>query len=151
MEPNEVMAAIGRGIELGQAGDRAGARQVFAELWDRLGPDGDALQRCGLAHSMADVQDDAREELEWDLRALAAALEVEDGSLEGAGMAGSAQGLLPSCHLNLADVHRRLGQGDEAREHVALGRAALEALPDDGYRAMIAEALDRVEAAAGGE
>lgn len=55
LDSDEVMAGIGRGIELRMAGDHAAARALFAELWDRIGATGDALHRCALAHSMADV------------------------------------------------------------------------------------------------
>jgi len=47
-------------------------------------------------------------------------------------------------HLNLADVYRRLDDRDQALEHVALGIAAAEHRPDDGYRAMLHSALERI-------
>ncbi len=37
-EPDETMVEIGRGIELSQAGERAAARQVFADLRAQIGP-----------------------------------------------------------------------------------------------------------------
>jgi hypothetical protein len=43
----------------------------------------------------------------------------------------------------------RLGRRDEAIEHVELGELALDAMPDDGYRAMIAAALTRTRASTG--
>ncbi len=64
-EPDETMVEIGKGIELGQAGERAGARQVFADLWATIGPGGDPFHRCVLAHSMADVTDNPEDELVW--------------------------------------------------------------------------------------
>lgn len=78
VRPDPVMTEIGRGMELGQRGERDAAREVFAGVWDRLGADGDPFHICALAHSMADVQDDPREELVWDLRALEAADLVSD-------------------------------------------------------------------------
>jgi hypothetical protein len=144
-EPDDVLAQIGRAIGLGHHGDRAGARVVLMEIWEAIGRDGDALHRCALAHSMADVQDDPREELVWDLRALDAAARLTDEGVEAAGLAISARGFYSSLHLNLADVYRRLGAGDEARRQVALGRRTTAALGDDGYRQMITAALDRIE------
>ena len=73
-------------------------------------PDGDALHRCMIAHYMADMQADPRQELLWDRRALEAA-----GSLTGAG----AKEYHPSLHLNLAEGYRKLGDWDAAREHLA--------------------------------
>jgi hypothetical protein len=143
------MEEIGRGIELGQQGDRDGARRVFAEVWSSIGANGDALHRCALAHSMADVQDDALAELEWDLRALAAADDVTEARAADAGVPVSIRGFYPSLHLNLADVYRRLGDTARSRAHVDAGRAALGELPEEGYRVMITGALDRVEQALG--
>jgi len=64
--------------------DREGARGRLAALWDEIHADGDALCRCTLAHYMADMQDDPREELLWDLRALEAA-----GAIAGEGSRGT--------------------------------------------------------------
>jgi len=61
-QPDEMMTRIGHGIELSQGGHRDQARRLFAELWEQIGPQGDALLRCALAHSMADVQDDPHDE-----------------------------------------------------------------------------------------
>ena len=58
---------IGAAVQLGQAGDRASARRRFAELWNEAGSD--AFQRCLVAHYPPDVQEEARDELAWDLRA----------------------------------------------------------------------------------
>jgi hypothetical protein len=144
-EPDDVMVLVGQAIERGQQGDVAGARLLLEDAWARVGPVGDALHRCAIAHSMADVQDDPHGELVWDLRALEAAEGVTDERVAEAGMPGSAEGLFPSLHLNLADVYRRLGEADRAREHVARGSEVLDALGDDGYGQMIAAALRRVE------
>jgi hypothetical protein len=62
-EPDPIMIGIGEGIAKSQAGDRARARSIFNAVWEQIGDDGDPLHRCALAHSMADVQDDPRQEL----------------------------------------------------------------------------------------
>ncbi len=139
------MAGIGRGIELNQQGERAAARRLFEELWQRIGPDGDPLQRCGVAHSMADAQDDPHEELRWDLLALEAAHGVTDADTHQAGMASPAAAMFPSLHLNLADVHHRLGHLDQAATHLARGREAAGVLGDDPYGQMIRDAFDRLD------
>ena len=127
-------AAARRRVELVQAGDRAAARVRYQGIWDEIGPDGDPLHRCAVAHSMADVQDDPRDELVWDTRALEAAELLTDERVAAAGIAGSARSFEPSLHLNLADVHLRLGHRDQAAHHVAAGAASLDALAEDGYR-----------------
>lgn len=142
---NPVMARIGTAIAASQSGDRDAARRQLADAWLQLGPDGDPFHRCALAHAMADVQDDLREELWWDLHALEAAGLLTDERVHAGGVVGPAAGLYPSLHLNLADVYLRLGEPERSAEHVASARAALQHLPDDGYRAMIEQALERVE------
>ncbi len=144
-EPQDTMIAIGRGIELNQQGQREAARALFESLWAQLGPDGDPLARCGLAHSMADAQEDPHEELRWDLLALEAADAVTDHDTQVAGMATPAAALYPSLHLNLADVYHRLGDPGRAREHLERGRGAARTLGDDPYGRMIRDAFDRLE------
>ena len=142
--PDQVMVEIGRGIELQQCGERGAARMQFADIWSRIGVDGDPLHRCALAHSMADVQDLPQDELLWDLRALDAAGSISDDRAEAACVAGTVAGFYPSLHLNLGDVYRRLGDLDNARQHLAWGRERVPALRADGYAAMIVAGLDRL-------
>ncbi|MFE6027801.1 hypothetical protein [Streptomyces niveus] len=144
VRPDPVMAEIGRGMELGQRGERDAAREVFAGVWDRLGADGDPFHICALAHSMADVQDHPREELVWDLRALEAADLVSDERARLAGVASPVAAFYPSLHLNLGDVYRRLGEWDLARAHLARGLDAVGTLGDDGYGQLIRGGLDRL-------
>ncbi|TJZ44594.1 hypothetical protein FCH28_30175 [Streptomyces piniterrae] len=143
-EPDPVMAEIGRGIELSHSGEREAAHRLFADLWDSIGATGDAFHRCVLAHSMADVQDDPREELVWDLRALEAADLISDERARQGGVAGSVAVFYPSLHLNLGDVYRRLGDLGHARDHLARGRAAVGELVDDEYGQLIRRGLDRL-------
>ncbi|MEU2868830.1 hypothetical protein ABZ769_06435 [Streptomyces olivoreticuli] len=142
--PDAMMAEIGRGVGLGQSGERERARRLFAGLWEEIGPDGDALYRCALAHSMADVQDDVREELAWDLRALEAADLITDERARRAGVPSSVAAFYPSLHLNLAEAYRKLGDLDRARDHLERGQAAAGELGDDGYGKMIKDGLSRL-------
>ncbi|ONH32833.1 hypothetical protein [Pseudofrankia asymbiotica] len=69
IEPDETMSRIGRGMRLGQRGEREGAGRVFEEVWSEIGREnGDPFYRCALAHAMADVQDDVNDELLWERR-----------------------------------------------------------------------------------
>ncbi|MEW2442956.1 hypothetical protein [Micromonospora marina] len=86
-----------------QHGRREDARDLFTRIWDEIGGEqGDPLHVCVLAHAMADVQDDVRQELVWDRRALAAADLLTDEQVARAGVPMPAAGLYPSLHLNLA-------------------------------------------------
>lgn len=141
MDP--VMDAVVVAVEAGRAGDRTGARARFDALWEQVSADGDPFHRCTLAHYAADVQDDPHTELMWDERALVAADELTDERVQRHHASLSVGGFLPSLHLNLADVHRRLGDDERARHHLARARDRVGALPDDGYGAMIRAGIDR--------
>lgn len=146
MEPDPTMTRIGQGLALSQGGDREAARGLFGAIWNDIGGEsGDPFHCCALAHAMADVQDDVREELAWDQRALGAADLITDERAAQGGIAGSVRGFYPSLHLNLADCYRRLGDLDRAREHLRRGRAAVDALGDDGYGQLIKSGLDRLD------
>lgn len=141
-----VMARITAAIERGHAGDRAGAHAGLETVWQEVGADGDPFHRVVLAHFAADVQDDPTAELAWDRRALAAAEEVTDERAQQYHASLAVAGFYPSLHLNLADVHRRLGDLAAARHHLAAARERLPDLPDDGYGAMIRAGFERVSA-----
>lgn len=145
-QPDPVMAEIAQVVELGQAGSAAQARERFTQLWELLGPRGDPLHRCALAHYAADVQEDLAEELRWDLRALAAADELTDERAQQHHHSLAVAGFSPSLHLNLADVHRRLGDPVRARDHLARAERAVDALGDDGYGRMIRQGIARCAA-----
>ncbi|GAA0453582.1 hypothetical protein Ade02nite_01820 [Paractinoplanes deccanensis] len=147
MTTDAVLARIGEGVALNHhQGRRADARDLFAEVWAEIGgEDGDPLHVCVLAHSMADVQDDVREELLWDERALAAADRLPESRLAESGAGLSVAGLYPSLHLNLADCHRKLGDLDRAREHLDRARATIGALGDDDYGRLIKSGLAELD------
>jgi len=142
--PDQTMNRLGEAIELIARGDRQPARDLLLQLWEQVGPTGDPLHRCALAHHLADVQDELVEELAWDQRALQAADSITDQRAADAGVAGSVSGLYPSLHLNLGDDYRRLGDLDTARRHLDLGMDAAAALGDDGYSTMIKGGLERL-------
>ena len=134
---DDVMAAIARAQQGAIEGDRAGARGAFGDLWERIGADGDPLHRVTLAHYMADVQDDPGDELEWDLRALAAADALTDERAQQYHATLAVRGFYPSLHLNLADDYARLGRPAEAHEHLVRAEQASADLPADGYGDLI--------------
>jgi hypothetical protein len=144
---DEVLIGVGAALEAVGRGDCAVARTQLEELWNRVGVDGDPLHRCAIAHTLADTHDNPEDELVWDERALEAARSVDAERMQLAGMPGSPRGLLPSLHLNLADVLMRLGRLDDAATHIELGEAELDFLPADGYRAMISGGFERIKIA----
>ncbi|GII80787.1 hypothetical protein Sru01_57690 [Sphaerisporangium rufum] len=146
MTTDSTLARIGEAVALHhQQGEREAAREAFARIWEDIGGEqGDPLHVCVLAHSMADVQDDVRQELMWDLRALAAADLVTDERAAEAGVTLSVAGLYPSLYLNVADCHRKLGDLDRAREYLRKAQAEIGVLADDGYGRLIRGGLARL-------
>ncbi|CAL9282596.1 hypothetical protein SUDANB25_00628 [Streptomyces sp. SudanB25_2051] len=144
-DDDPVMTGIGQAMMLLHGGDREEARNRFQALWERIGPDGDPLHRCTLAHSMADAQDDPDDELAWDLRALTAAGTLDDDRPARHGTAAALRALYPSLHLNLAADYLKLRRPHAAREHLDRARAASAALGDDGYGAGVRAAIDRLD------
>lgn len=153
--PDGVLTRIGQAIMLHRAGDREEARNRLAGLWQEIGPEGDAFHRCALAHYMADTQDDPRDELAWDLRALEAA----EGSGERGGgrcaerrvtepaegaNAEALRAFFPSLHLNLAADYVALDRPADARAQLLRARASADGLADGEYRQGLREAIDRL-------
>ncbi|MFE0705117.1 hypothetical protein [Streptomyces sp. NPDC058872] len=146
-----IMTKIGQAMMLLHGGDREEARNRFGLLWQQIGPDGDPLHRCTLAHYMADAQDDPDIELAWDLRALNAAEGLAEERLAAHDSAVALRALYPSLHLNLAADYVKLQQHDAARVHLDRARTAAERLDDDGYGKGVRAAIERLERRLGGE
>ncbi|CAM3937862.1 hypothetical protein KIPE111705_32510 [Kibdelosporangium persicum] len=146
MITDPVITRIGQGVELHHhRGQREAARDLFAQIWDDIGGEqGDPLHVCVLAHSMADVQDDVRQELVWDLRALAAADLVTDERVAQAGVTLSVAGLYPSLYLSVGECYRKLGDLGRAREHLQQARDTIGALGDDEYGQLIRDGLEKL-------
>ncbi|WP_069817092.1 tetratricopeptide repeat protein [Streptomyces sp. TP-A0874] len=139
------MTRIGQAVMLHRAGDREEARNRFAWLWEELGEEGDPVERCTLAHYMADTQDDPVQALTWDLRALAAADDGLDDARSRRRLSPAIRCLYPSLHLNLAADYDRLGRPDEARAQLARARSTAAALAEDEYGDGVRAAIHRWE------
>ncbi|TFV69734.1 hypothetical protein E4P39_21155 [Blastococcus sp. CT_GayMR19] len=138
---DEVMAAITTAQQAALSGDRPRARELFGELWTRIGDDGDPTHRVTPAHFMADLQDDPSQELEWDRRALAAADVLTDDRAASFHPLLTVRGMRASLHASLAADYERLGRLSEAREQLHLAEAAEPDLPDGGYGELVRSAM----------
>ncbi|NKY85070.1 hypothetical protein [Nocardia veterana] len=138
------MAAIGAAVESGHRGDIDRARSELAHLWTTIGPAGDPLHRCTLAHHLADLHADPAQALVWDIRALDAADALTDARVHRHHEGLSVAGFYPSLHLNLADDYRLLGSFGAAADHIAAARERLDALPEGGYGRLIRRATEEV-------
>src|SRR5215831_10122249 len=109
MSEDPTMERISAAITILQSGDRELALRCFSEIWSDLAQATDAFHICVLAHYMADAQDDVHKELEWDLRALAAAQAVTDERAKQYHAELSIKSFFPSLHLNVGDAYFRIG------------------------------------------
>lgn len=145
------MKRIEEAMALQQAGDLDGARQRFTEIWAEIASDGDPFHRCVLAHYMADLQQNLRDELAWDLRALDAAASITDDRAKQHDSSLAIRGFHPSLHLNLAADFHKLEDIAQARAHLAQAQEHLDALNDDAYGHGIRSAIQRLAGKLAGE
>jgi hypothetical protein len=142
---DDVMARVTAAVLRGQAGERGTARQELEAMWAEVEQGGgDDFHRCVIAHFLADLQEDDRDELTWDERALAAVDGVTDERAHEFDRSLQVRGFMPSLYLSLADDHRRLGNPNRAHEFLARARATADALGDDAYGELVRGALDEV-------
>jgi hypothetical protein len=142
---DEVLNRVTAAVQRGQAGDRTTAGEELEAIWtevERRG--GDAFHRCVVAHFLADLQDDARDELMWDERALAAVAGVTDERAQQYHESLQVRGFMPSLYLSIADDHRRLGDTDAAHEFLGRARTVSDALRDDAYGDLVRSGLEQI-------
>ena len=142
-----VMARIIQGVTDFRAGEHARARTALLDIWTELGPAGDPLHRCTLAHYLADAYDDPAEALVWDIRALDAADALTDSRLGDYHAGPQAAGFYPPLPRNLAANLRRPGSFPAATLHLDTARARLDPLPDNDYGALIRRVVPEIELA----
>ncbi|WP_072686900.1 hypothetical protein [Rhodococcus marinonascens] len=139
-----MMEAIGKAVTDGHSGNTVAARSGLLELWTTIGPRGDPLHRCTLAHYLADLYDDPAQALGWDVRALDAADSITEQRVQQHHASLHIAGFYPSLHLNLADNYHRLGSFEAAAEHIDAAREHSSALPHDSYGDLMCVAIDEV-------
>lgn len=142
MTDDPIMKRITAAIAQSHAGDREGARECFAKIWLDMGDAPDPFHACTLSHYMADVQDDVRQELEWDLRALDAASQITDGRAREHHESLSIKSFFPSLYLNVGDAYLRLGDPENAREHLRKAQWSLRDLPDSPLADMTRKGIE---------
>ncbi|GLY47781.1 hypothetical protein [Lentzea sp. NBRC 102530] len=145
---DDLMARVTATVQRGRAGERVAAREELESMWAEVEHGGgDDFHRCVIAHFLADLQDDQRDELAWDERALAAVRGVSDERAQRFDQSLQVRGFMPSLYLSLADDHRRLGDAARAREFLEKARAVSDALGEDAYGALVKGILDKLERA----
>ncbi|GHH39256.1 hypothetical protein [Lentzea cavernae] len=147
MEDN-LMAKVTASVQRGRAGEPDAARAELESLWAQVEHGGgDDFHRCVIAHFLADLQDDQRDELMWDERALAAVHGVSDERAQRFDQSLQVRGFMPSLYASLADDHRRLGDLTSAHEFLEKAEAASDALGEDAYGALVKGIIGQVRQA----
>lgn len=142
--PDPTMEAIGNAVALGRQGEQESARHDLLAIWQQMGPVGDPLHRCTLAHYMADLYQEPAEALIWDIRALDAADSLTDDRAQQHHASLQVAGFYPSLYLNIADNLRRLSAFNVAAKYIQNAKQHSSALPEGPYGATIIEAIDEV-------
>lgn len=144
MSEDPMMIRITAAIEQLHGGDRSGARRSFARLWSEMRDTPDPFHVCTLSHYIADTQDDVRQELEWDLRALDAAGLVSDERTKKHHASLAIKSFYPSLYLNVADGYFRLRDFENARQNLRKAQSGLHDLPDSPLADMIRGGIERL-------
>ncbi len=142
------LESLAAAIERALAQEPNPRRQMLLDLFAQT-DERQPLARCVLAHALADVADDLAQERHWDEQALVWAGQASAEEAATLGLPGGLAALWPSLHLNAGDAARRAGDIDAARAHVVAGRAAMAALPDEGYARWVRSGLERLAAQLG--
>jgi hypothetical protein len=139
-----IMLRITEAISLLHRGDRAEARAQFEAIWGEIKNQPTPLHVCTLSHYMADLQEDSRMELLWDLRALRAARRTTTADTRAHHPSLAIESFFPSLHLNVAYGYFALGRHCKARQHVEAGLSALRVIPENPYLLTIHHGLERL-------
>ena len=129
MDPdNPIVRLCAAGMTAEGEGRRDDARALFQQAWDASGSDYEASIA---AHYLARHQPSAEATLEWNERSLRRAEAARDTHDD------RVNGFFPSLYLNYAHSLEQLGRVADACAYYNLAAAGLDALPADGYAALV--------------
>ena len=126
---NPVIQLCVKGMEM-EAKSPELAKDLFVQAWHLATTD---VEKFTAAHYLARQQDSVAEKLEWDLRALQLALQVQDDSLTAS---------YPSLYLNVGKGYEELGDPAQARRYYQRALSYTHHLPTDGYGTMIKQGIE---------
>lgn len=135
---NPVVALCAEGMQAESRQQLERARELFQRAWTEHRSDYEAAIA---AHFLARHQPSLDDSLRWNQRALEHAL---------AAPADQVDGFFASLYLNLAHAYEMLERTDQAQFYLARGEAALGALPDSPYAAVVRDGLSRMRLRLGG-
>ena len=126
---NPVIQLCAKGMELeAQSPDQA--KSLFWQAWKLAATD---VEKFTAAHYVARHQDSATQKLDWDLKALQLALQIQDSSLISS---------YPSLYLNVAKGYEELADLDQAKHYYQLALSFVDQLDAEGYGTMIKQGIE---------
>jgi hypothetical protein len=125
---NPVVKLCAAGMAAEGQGRREDAKALFEQAWNASAGDYEAAIA---AHYLARHQPTPEATFEWNERSLRRAEAARDANDD------RVNGFFPSLHLNYAHSLEQLGRTADACSYYNLAAAGLDALPADGYAALV--------------
>ncbi|WP_020598581.1 hypothetical protein [Spirosoma panaciterrae] len=126
---NPIIQLCARGMEI-EADSPEQAKRLFSQAWSMATTQ---LEKFTAAHYLARHQDSPAQKLEWDVKALQLALQIQDGSLTSS---------YPSLYLNIGKGYEDLGDLDQAKHHYQVALSYADHLSAEGYGKMIRQGIE---------
>ena len=126
---NPVIQLCVKGMEM-EAQSPELAKDLFLQAWNLASSD---VEKFTAAHYLARQQDSVAEKLDWDLRALQLALQIQDDSITAS---------YPSLYLNVGKGYEELGDPQQARSYYQRALSYTHHLPTEGYGKMIKQGIE---------
>ncbi len=126
---NHVIKLCAQGIDCEGSPDEA--RLLFLQAWREAATN---LEKFVAAHYLARHQKSTTDKLEWDKKALAFALLVDDEDIKQS---------FPSLYLNIAKCYEDLADFNSALKHYKLAESYTGFLTNDGFGKMIKDGIKR--------
>ena len=120
---NAVVKLCTQGMASEEKGNPQEATRLFSEAWHKAGESNEDLERFLAAFYLARHQEDASDELEWNLRAVTYAEKMDDAAVKAA---------FPLLYAHIAKSYEKLGDSAHARQYYELSASATEDPSDDG-------------------
>lgn len=127
---NKIVGYCAEGMEAEARGDIANAKSLFEKAWTEAATD---FEKFTAAHYMARNQEDAHEELKWNLASIHFAHMVNDDDVKP---------YFASLHLNTGKSYETLKDFDSAKQHYGLAASYMSYLSNDGYGKMIRKGIE---------
>ena len=119
------------------------AREILSRLWIAHEENGH-LEKCIIAHYMADACAEIAEELKWDKTAYDELDNIVEEEINIINLQLTKKAFSASICLNLSNSYFKNGDSENARKYVIEGIALADFMDDSGYADMVKSGLSRL-------